>query len=161
MKIQRSDNHVEMSAIYSDVKQIRQDLREQILSPGAYCQEYDNFKIIYRFVERGLRRSGRQANILLLTLTDEKGSFLPLESRAPQLEILRQIIQASLRVGDVFTQYSSCQYLLMVLDASMRSTELVGKRICSKFLEEDATGICLQQEICPLTPSDQTAEAEE
>ena len=87
-----------------DMKRICEDLTEESMAPGAYCQDYNSFRHIFRFVERGLRRSGSSAYIILLTLTDKNGDFIPLENRRHYMEILGQVIQRSVRAGDVFTQ---------------------------------------------------------
>ena len=141
--------------IHTDMKRIRQDLTEESLSPGAYCQDYDNFRRIFRFVERGLRRNGSSAYIILLTLTDKNGDFIPLENRKRYMEMLRQVIQSSVRVGDVFTQYSSCQFLLMVLDASRENALQIGQRIQKEFqaLTPDGPAICLENDVSPLRPA--------
>ena len=141
--------------IHTDMKRIRQDLTEESLVPGAYCQDYDNFRRIFRFVERGLRRNGSSAYIILLTLTDKNGDFVPLENRKQYMEILRQVIQRSVRSGDVFTQYSSCQFLLMVLDASRENALQIGQRIQKEFqsLTPDGSAICLEHDVSPLHPA--------
>ena len=61
-------------------------------------------------------------------------------ARAPGGEAIRKPvsythleIQISLRSGDVFTQYSSCQYLVMISDASAENVEMIADRICTAF----------------------------
>ena len=49
------------------------------------------------------------------------------------MEDLHEVIQSSLRSGDVFTRYSSCQFLLMVCDASGTETDSIAERILNKF----------------------------
>lgn len=48
-----------------------------------------------------------------------------------------EVIQYGLRVGDAFTPYSSCQFLLMVLDVSCQNAEEIGTRIAEEFLKLD------------------------
>lgn len=140
--------------IHIDMKRIRQDLTEEYRAPGAYCQDYDSFRRIFRFVERGLQRSGSSAYIILLTLTDRNGDFIPLEDRERYMDVLRRIIQRSVRTGDVFTQYSSCQFLLMVLGASRENALQIGQRIQEEFqsLTPEGPAICLEHDISPLRP---------
>ena len=140
--------------IHIDMKRIRQDLTEEYRTPGAYCQDYESFRRIFRFVERGLRRSGSSAYIILLTLTDKKGDFIALEDRERYMAILRQVIQHSVRTGDVFTQYSSCQFLLMVLGASRENALQIGHRIQNEFqaLTPEGPAICLEHDVSPLCP---------
>ena len=49
------------------------------------------------------------------------------------MAVLKDEIQISLRSGDVFTQYSSCQYLLMVIGASLENAWKVVERIRSNY----------------------------
>ena len=40
--------------IANDMEKIREDLSGQELATGAYCQDYDTFKIIYQFIPKGI-----------------------------------------------------------------------------------------------------------
>ena len=62
-------------SIEIDMERIRKELCEQELLPGAYCQEYEIFKVIYRFMARRLRRTKEDCYIILMTLTDRKGEL--------------------------------------------------------------------------------------
>lgn len=123
-------------SIEIDMKLIRRSLAEQEMIPGAYCQDFETFKSIYRFMERRMRRIDSPAFILLLTLTDGQGSFPPLTERERYLTMLKNILQKSLRAGDVFTQYSSCQMLVMVLDLSAENAEDIAQRIEASFYKK-------------------------
>lgn len=127
------------SGIEIDMELIRAELAELELVPGAYCQDYQTFKSIYRFVERRLRRSSGSAYIILFTLTDKAGDFPSLQKRDLQMESLKNVIQNSLRLGDVFTQYSSCQYLVMVSNVDGQTSELVATRISDAFYDATAS----------------------
>ena len=130
---QTADSEARKGNFMVDLKQVRGELAEQSLIPGAYCQDYETFKHIYRFVERRLRRAEISSYILLITLTDGNGDFPPLTRREEQMAVLKDEIQISLRSGDVFTQYSSCQYLVMISDASAENVEMIADRICTAF----------------------------
>lgn len=119
-----------------DVKRVRRELIEQIKKPGAFCQNYETFKGIYRFLERGLIRSGQEACVILLTVVDEQGgSLLPYEKDA-LMERLGEYIGAALRIGDVYTRYSSSQYLVLVIDTTVGQAGMIAERIKERFLEE-------------------------
>lgn len=133
-------------SIEIDMERIREELSEQEMIQGAYCQEYDIFKIIYRFVARRLKRTKGSACIILLTLTDSRGELPALADRQEQMEFLRELIQRSIRSGDVFTKYSSCQFLIMALDVSLENAEQIAERIRTSFemrLGEDAGRVLL------------------
>lgn len=117
-----------------DVNLVREDLMEQIQKPGAYCQDYETFKGIYRFLERGIIRSGQKAGVILLTVVDDQGrSPLPHE-KDMLMEKLGENIGAALRIGDVYTRYSSSQYLILVIDTTEGQADIIVDRIKSEFL---------------------------
>lgn len=146
-----SESHTPPGVVM-DLKHIQHELSEQELLTGAYCQDYDNFKNIYRFVARGLHRSGREAFTILITLADGDGTFISLSCRESQMKLLGTVIQNCLRIGDVYTQYSSCQYLVMVLDASAENANMIGLRIRDAFLESTdiPDRFCLLHAVYPL-----------
>lgn len=123
----------EPAGILPDMSLIAQEMEEHETRPGAYCQDYETFKRIYQLEERRLRRDRKKAFIILFTLTDSHNGFLPLEERDTEMAILGREIQNSLRMGDVFTQYSSCQYLVMTLDVSLEHVDVIAHRICSTY----------------------------
>ena len=138
-----------------DMRQVREELAEQTLIPGACCQDYESFKDIYRFVERRLRRVNLSCYIILITLTDGHGDFPELSVREQQMDQLRELIQNSLRLGDVFTQYSSCQFLVMVSDASQDNAEMIADRITRAYRQVvgDSAGALLLHNCYPMEPA--------
>lgn len=130
----RDDSCGDDAPVCRDMEIISQELVERGDIKGAYLQDYTSFKQIYRFVERGLRRSKDSAYILLLTLDgQEKPGFIMPDDKEEIMEILFQVIKSELRCGDAFTQYSSCQYLLMVLSTSGENAVKIGERIRRSF----------------------------
>lgn len=138
--------------ICTDMERIHRELHERNQQRGAFCQDFETFKQIYRFVERGLKRSEYKAFIILMTLTDAKGSFLPLSMRSTYMEQLGDDLRISLRTGDLFTQYSSGQYLLMVMGASGENAAVITTRITNRFTARLApdSGIVLRFDLHPI-----------
>ncbi len=161
---ERRAAHVDVGderGICTDMDRIHRELHERNAHRGAFCQDYETFKQIYRFVERGLKRSGYGAQIILMTLTDANGSFLPLPVRGAYMEQLGDDLRVSLRSGDLFTQYSSGQYLLMVLGASYENAAAITSRISKRFTErlKPDSGIVLRFDLQPLgedAPAEET-----
>ena len=131
-------------SICTDMALIRRELREKDPPKGAFCQDYETFKQIYRFVERGLKRSGQSAYIILMTLTDAQGQFVPLAAREEYMSRLSDDLQASLR--------SACQYLLMVLGASSENAAVIAGRIHTRFMSRVApdAGLLLRYDVYPM-----------
>lgn len=119
-----------------DTKLIAGELQEEIPLPGAWCQDYETFKSIYRFTERRLKRIKSKVYIILFTLTDQKNEFLALEKRDRQVELLGRTIQSNLRMGDLYTQYTSCQFLVMISDTTSETAEMIAQRISGSYYEK-------------------------
>ena len=103
-------------------------------------------------MERGLKRSGQSAYIILMTLTDAQGQFVPLAAREEYMSRLSDDLQASLRSGDLFAPYSGCQYLLMVLGASSENAAVIAGRIHTRFMSCVApdAGLLLRYDVYPM-----------
>ncbi len=119
---------------WKDAKQVKNDLMEQIRKPGAYCQNYETFKSIYRFLERGMIRSNQKVCVILLTIVDSIGNMVLPDEKDSQMEHLGEVIQNTLRMGDVYTRYTSCQYLILAIDTTEILAERIAERIKNYYL---------------------------
>lgn len=137
--------------VFKDMSVISEELKEKGSVEGAYLQDYETFKRIYQFVARGLERSGDSAYLLLLTLEEDEDELDP-ERMEGLMEELYEIIRNALRKGDAFTQYSSSQYLLMVLGTSSENARKIGERIKSRYEAGLERKICsdIEYDIYPL-----------
>ena len=132
-----------------DLQLIQDELSEQKQITGAFYLDFKTFQAIYHFTERRLRRLKERAYLFLITLTNGLDDFPALGERALQMDALRESIQGSLRVGDVFTEYSSCQFLIMVSDCSSKNADCISTRICDMFCEKlPQTGLSLLRVHC-------------
>lgn len=116
-----------------DIQQVRRELLEQIKKPVAYCQDYAMFKAIYRFLARGIIRSGQKACVILMTVVNKEGDPPSLYEKDVLMERLGEIIGDTLRIGDVYARYSSCQYLLLVINTTKCQADRITDRIREKF----------------------------
>lgn len=121
------------SSINTDIQIIQHQLQEKAGIQGAFYQDFDIFMQIYRFVERSLRRREEKIHIILLTLTDTQGEFITIVQQAKWMPVLHKVIQQHLRLGDAFTQYSSGQYIIMLVGISEDHIQKISKRICAAF----------------------------
>lgn len=119
-----------------DVREVRRELMEQIQQPGAYCQDYETFKGIYRFLARGIIRGGQKACVVLITVVNEEGGSPRLLEKDALMEQLGETIGAALRIGDVYTRYSSSQYLLLVINTTEKQVDMIVNRIKQQFLAD-------------------------
>lgn len=134
-KSQNRDNY------QKDVRQVRSELMEQIRVPGAYCQDYGTFKSIYRFLERGILRGGQKSCVILLSVTDEEGHSIPPGQKDLLMEHLGEDIHRTLRLGDVYTRYSSSQYLMLVMDTTENFADVIVERVRRSFLQNGGSGL--------------------
>lgn len=136
-----------------DVNRVRKELIEQIQKPGAYCQDYETFKGIYRFLERGIIRSEQKACVILITVVDEQGGSLVPHEKDVLMERLGEHIGATLRIGDVYTRYSSSQYLILVIDTTEGQADIIVDRIKAKFLADSGGNNILIHHCYELQPA--------
>lgn len=134
-KAQKRDNY------QKDVRQVRSELIEQIRVPGAYCQDYNSFKSIYRFLERGILRSGQKSCVILLSVTDAEGHSIQPDQKDLLMERLGEDIHRTLRLGDVYTRYSSSQYLMLVMDTTEDFADIIVERVRRRFLGNGGSGL--------------------
>lgn len=125
-----------LRGIEMDMIRISAELEESQIEKGAYFRDYETFKSIYRFVERRLERLETKSYIVLLTLTDNHQELVNFEKNDVWMDILHRVIQQQLRAGDVFSQYSSCQYLIMLSDLDEDQADRVAERITKAFYQQ-------------------------
>jgi diguanylate cyclase (GGDEF)-like protein len=126
----------EMDLGLKNIQEIQSELIEETTRPGAFCQDYESFKTIYRFLERGMRRDNRQLSLVLISVVDTDGNRLPPFDKSQDITLLGRIIHNTLRLGDIFTQYSCCQYLIVLMDVTSEQTEMICKRIKDEFVAQ-------------------------
>ena len=119
-----------------DMKQIRSELVEKITNTGACCHDYETFKNIYRFLERMMRRNNQKACLVLMTLVDAENFSVSPQDKEDEMQKLAHILQSSLRLGDLYTRYSSSQYLILLMDVEEEMAKKVSDRIKQGFLKE-------------------------
>ena len=119
-----------------DMDQIKSELVEQISIPGAYCQDFESFKNIYRFLERTMRRNNQKACLVLISLEDAPNVNVYPQDKSHLMIYLGEVLQNSLRLGDVYTRYSSCQYLVLLMDVTKDLAEMVAERIKNDFMNK-------------------------
>lgn len=125
----RPDVGVELQAINQDIKLIVRDLSEKDVDEGAYCQDYETFRRVFRLELRRMQRKNSNVYLILFTLTDQENHYIAIGRRNAEMELLGEQIRKNLRLGDVYTQYSSCQYLVMVPDVTEVHVDTIAERI--------------------------------
>lgn len=113
-------------------EEILNELGEQVFTDGAMQRNFDSFRNIYRFMERGMSRNARMACVVLITLQIED---LDPENHNEYVDILSRIIRHGLRMGDAFTRYSNHQFLVLLTDVGEPTALMVAERLEKKFYQ--------------------------
>ena len=116
-----------------DLDSVWEALREKDNDPAPYFCEYAVFKNICRLNARASERSGEPVQLVMLTLSG-KGRRSSDRQTAAGMDYLMQSIRAALRSSDVFTKYSSRQYLLLLSSAGYEDGQKTVNRILRHFL---------------------------
>lgn len=131
-----SDDNVNQdlnTSIQADLDAIKRIIGERHESNGAYLVEYDGFKKIYHFLERVVERTKEDFQIMLFTITNKNGEILNVNELEEAMTIMEKVISNYLRRGDVATNYSSCQYIVILTGAGEVEAVSVAERIKNVF----------------------------
>lgn len=125
-----------LSGQSENLRAIQEELREQKSQPGAYFCSYPSFIDSYRLMARLMERSGQSIYLMLCTLVDSKGIPLENQKTIPQkMNWLFEAMGHTMRRGDVYTKYSACQYLALLLGTNQEDCSIVSGRIDRKYQE--------------------------
>ena len=119
-----------------DLEYLRRFLVEQDSNPsGAYQVEYEIFKKIYRFLARAQRRSRQPILMLLLTITGYDGELPESDVLDEALVHLKSAVTTAIRSGDIATNYSSSQFIAILVDSTQSNGYLIAERIRKLFYD--------------------------
>ncbi len=118
-----------------DMEKLEQVVAERGFVEGAYRVEYDGFKHIYHFVSRSIGRTGQTVQMALFTINYIKSMGVTPEILNKAMKELERAIIVSLRQGDVTTQYSSFQYVVLLMSTNQENAERVAQRILNTWEE--------------------------
>ena len=102
---------------------------------GAFCVRQSEFARIYQFVTRGLERSEKNVQVLLLTLSCNKKEICH-QSLARVMKVLYDAVKLCLRRGDISSVCSQSQVAVLLMGADDNGGHLVANRILSSFYSE-------------------------
>ena len=129
------ENYVDNKSINTDADMeiVKHLISEKDKPLGAYKVEYDGFKHIFRFISRYSDRKETGIEIILFTMSKKDGNMIDPLTLSEAMFDLENIIKVSLRIGDVATKYSSCQYLVMLVGANKVKPEDVVERVLKNY----------------------------
>lgn len=116
--------------------EIKRNLCEQASRKGAFFCGYQTFQMICRLEMRRIERLGISEYLLLLTLRRQgslwKNAVVDF-GMVRGLEVLEKILFKMLRAGDMVTQSSQTQFLILLPFCSYEAGVQVAERICKDF----------------------------
>lgn len=116
-----------------DLTVIKEDLQEDPEGGRAYFCDYEIFKNLYRIQARSINRTGQSIIVALMSLSDGEGSLVDGSAAIAQVNLFREAILRSLRMGDAVSAYSASQFILMLPLTNLENAEMVMRRIIRKF----------------------------
>ncbi len=126
----------ERKSLETDLGVIQENLKESDQS-GAFVCDFGFFKDAYNLESRRAARQGTCAHIGLITMTDSKGGVPPLDVLNKAMGQLMFTLKDSLRKGDVVSQYSGAQFLILLPNANYEDSLMVMDRIINAFYKQN------------------------
>lgn len=140
------------NALEADIGVIRESLADTG-DNGAFFLECEMFKHVYQLKSRESMRSGQAVQLALISVSPSAGKNPGHRSRLTCMTRLSEVIQSSLRQGDLYTRYSVTQYLALLQSTSYENGQMVLDRIQRGFKAAyPKSGFLLQCSMLPLLP---------
>lgn len=118
-----------------DLEHLRSFIQEVGYSKGAYQVEYEGFKKIYRFIARCIGRTQQEVQTVLFTLRAPSGCIPDVQELMFSMNNLQTAVHESIRRGDVATNYSSSQFVVILMDSSIADAGMVADRIRDRYVQ--------------------------
>ena len=115
---------------------VKEQLQEPEKAKGAMFCEYDFFRLLYQVQARSIARSGEVIHIALLSVHGQFGKELARRSLDIAIENLKALVLGNLRQGDVVSQCSMSQLVIMLPQANYENSCAVCQRISKAFYRQ-------------------------
>lgn len=133
---------------------VQDHLRESCGPAGALVCDYDFFKAIYHAEARSVARSGAAIHIALLSMEGDNAHPLSRRSLDCAMENLLTVVRSSLRKGDIVSQCSVSQYIILLPNANYENSCMVCERITRTFFRQfPHSPARIQCSVQPLEPN--------
>lgn len=119
--------------IDTDIDKIRDDLTESSNRRGAFFCEYNFFKEIQYIQKRHLERLNTSLFIALIAVNAKDGGQIKPDMLNESMELLKEILNVSLRMGDTVAQHGAGQYVMLLPTVNEKTGVMIMKRITAAF----------------------------
>ena len=113
--------------------EVMEHLQETDAPAGALQCDYDYFKMLCFAQRRSIERSGNVTHVALLSIASGEEKPLSKRSQNRIMEQLGQSLRINLRRGDVISQCSATQYILMLPKANYENSCMVCRRVIAAY----------------------------
>lgn len=147
-----SEAETEGDAKNADIVNIKSIIQGRMdFSKGAFNLAYGEFQKVYNFIARYLGRGTQEVQILLLTVKGRGAGVPDISGQEEVMSELEKAIATALRASDVYTRYSSSQYIVILMDASRENGERVAERILNGFHKlQKSDAFTVESDICEM-----------
>lgn len=136
-----------------DLTIIKNDLSESADVKGAFYCEYEIFKDMYRVQARTVARTKQKIFLGLLTLLSPDGSIPQTNILNLAMSTLENCIRKYLRCGDVFSRYSTSQFVIMFPTSTYEGGQVVLNRVVNYYKRQSSQGaLTILSNLQPLDP---------
>lgn len=150
-RFEKMSSHIQLEE--GNFREIKETLVEEDELDGAYFCSYPSFKESYRFIRRLIERTGQSAYLVACTIVDGKGTPLRKGKKLDGLsKELREAVRRALRRGDLYTQYSPSQFVMLLMEIRQEECSIAMARIDRTFCGgEQSAKRHLQYQIAPVS----------
>ncbi len=147
-----NDNEDEDSANNVDISNIRNIIQGRMdFSKGAFRLAYGEFQKVYNFIARYMGRGTQEVQIVLMTVKSRRADMVDTSGQEEVMAELERAISMALRSSDVYTRYSSSQYIVVLMDANEENGKIVAERILRGFNRlQRNDAFVVQSDICKM-----------
>ncbi len=146
--------HQSAQDVQYDLRTIKLSMREDPgASHGAFLCDIEVFRQLYKLEARTMERSGQVAYVAVITITTPSHMLPDNRTLNEAMYLLRQVTVGSLRRGDVVSQYSKSQLVLLLATITLEDCELVLGRIRRNFSQQyQGNSVLLLAMVEPVDP---------
>ncbi len=141
-----------------DLDTIQEGLSSQESAKGSYLCDPELFRYFYKLERLRSERSGKAAQLCLLTLTGTHYQGPPAALLEKVMDRLRQVILGSLRKGDIVTCWNEAQFLILLPGVNREQAVGVLERIENNYRQKYSfEGLNFHTKIGALLPLNEDA----
>lgn len=130
---QLEQEHLTDTATVRDLSLVAKALRESGNYTGALDLDYRDFAKIYEYMNSLGARYRHHCYLVMVTMNTQPNSTMYIEHIEQALECMEQAIRKKIRKVDIYTRYSSLQYLIILSESNEDQIPKIMNRIFIQY----------------------------